>query len=118
MTHLHLLAAGALTLLDGMDAGGGMSGSAALWMRGTWAALGCSILLGGVALYGATARNALLAKKMAADIHRSLHTPAAGALGGVPVRARRPTWLQAAETGFLTSLCIATICLVGVGLTR
>lgn len=118
LRHLHLLSAGALTLLAGMGAGSGTTGMAQCWLRATWTALGLAILLGGAALYGETARHDALSKKMAADIQKSLQRKDAAGLGGSPVTTRKPRWLRAAEAGFLTSLAAATICLVAFAVSR
>jgi len=118
LQHLHLLSAGALTLLAGMGAGGGTEGMARCFLHATWAALGLSILLGGAALYGETARHDSLSKKMAAHIQKAVKRKDASGLGGRPITVRKPLWLRAAEAGFLTSLSAATICLVAFAIVR
>lgn len=118
LRHLHLLAAGALTLLAGMGTGSGSTGLSQCWLRATWAALGFAILAGGAALYGETARHQALGEKLAEDIKSAMdHGSAVRSVAGT-VRAPRPRWLRAAEAGFLTSLAAATICLVAFAVSR
>lgn len=118
LRHLHLLAAGALTLLAGMDTGSGSAGLALVFLRATWGALGLSILLGGVALYAGTTRYKILAEKMSEEVVASLRRGAGGALDEFDVRAPEPLWLRGARAGFVTSLTVATIGLVAFALIR
>ena len=119
LRHLHLLATGSLTLLAGMGTGSGTTGAAHCWLRATWAALGFAILFGGAALFSETAKYIALSEKMQAAILLKMEMkewPSAPC--GKIVTTGKPLWLRSAEAGFLTSLVVATICLVAFALLR
>jgi hypothetical protein len=90
MRHLHLLAAGALTLLAGMDAGTNTTETAQCWMQAAWVALGIAILSGGACLYGETAKYAALSMKLSEELYKALQRGDAGGFSGPIVTSPRP----------------------------
>ena len=117
LKHLHLLAAGALTVLAAMDTGSGVEGTASSFLLATWGSLGLAILSGGVALAGETTRLARIRKALLESIAEA--PPGSPAGVSVPIVVAKPAFLVLVARGvFLMSLAVATICLVCYAMQR
>lgn len=121
LRHLHLLAAGALTVLVSLQGGVDSTGAARTALNVAWLLLAAGILLGGVALYGAEWKERALLQALTEEHRKVLRRKQAGetdAVAGPVSIAGKPWWIQWSEAGFLMSLAVATICLALFAILR